>query len=57
MSINFPFIYEQYILNEQQLIKFINTDTNHYGLCASEYKCDTSKYGAINIVTVLNNLL
>lgn len=32
-AVNFPFRYEQYVLNEQRLIKFINPDTNHYGLC------------------------
>ena len=33
---NFPFIYEKYIVNEKIIIKFINPDTQLYGLC--QYK-------------------
>lgn len=44
--VNFPFRYEQYTLNEEHLIRFINTDTNHYGLC---------KFSQNNIYLLNNN--
>ena len=44
--VNFPFRYEQYTLNEENLIKFINTDTNHFGLC---------KFSQNNIYLLNNN--
>ena len=46
MSVSFPFLYEKYILNETNIIKFIYKNTDNYGLC--EFKSEFNNIYLLN---------
>ena len=55
MSVIFPFLYEKYILNETNIIKFIYKYNENYGLC--EFKSEFNNIYLLNYNNIYYTIL